>query len=176
MTSRISLDQQNSLAGPAVLPLGQRGVDDHASSLSTPIVEPFDETVERFWRQITYLMSRTRDHLGTWVASPEVKTWNVLDTQVLSAHALWVIKFRHRCLCCRHALDVPAVESPSNVSSRKITPMADRAATPKWPAIERLNSCLQAHARIFSQIRNYSCMYSTKSKIEHYSLLSKNGQ
>ncbi|KAJ7131998.1 hypothetical protein C8R46DRAFT_1048515 [Mycena filopes] len=45
---------------------------------------PLDPFKAEFWREICALNSRTRNHLGEWVGSPEVEAWNARNTQVYS--------------------------------------------------------------------------------------------
>ncbi|KAJ7938191.1 hypothetical protein B0H13DRAFT_1135694 [Mycena leptocephala] len=49
--------------------------------LSLPRVYPSEETVAAFWRTIAYLTTRTRSIDGRWIGSPEVKSWNLQNTQ-----------------------------------------------------------------------------------------------
>ncbi|KAJ7781444.1 hypothetical protein B0H16DRAFT_1447886 [Mycena metata] len=40
-----------------------------------------DAVLDEFWRCISNLTTRTRNHLGQWVGSPEVEAWNRQNTQ-----------------------------------------------------------------------------------------------
>ncbi|KAK7046698.1 hypothetical protein R3P38DRAFT_2875301 [Favolaschia claudopus] len=48
---------------------------------SAPAVIPADDTLELFWRRISYLTTRTKTKDGKWIACQEVKEWNARNPQ-----------------------------------------------------------------------------------------------
>ncbi|KAJ6544015.1 hypothetical protein B0H19DRAFT_1169338, partial [Mycena capillaripes] len=121
------------------------------TDLSLPQVSPSEETIELFWRKISSLTTRTRNHEGQWIGSPEVMAWNALNMQTCdkccasrTLKACIIEQDQPSCLPCRNA---------KMACDRKTKFLFDTTCNDFFPTMEIFMSVFKARDQ--QQCRSY---------------------